>query len=104
MKAPIQSHRSGLTLLEVLVSLAIFLTFLVGITQLLNMSTYHALEVQNLNRASQLLQSQMNRVICGDVSLTSQGETEADDDPEWTWSMDCEAEGTPNLWRVTIKV
>jgi Tfp pilus assembly protein PilV len=97
-------RRSGLTLLEVLISTLIFFTFLAGMTQLLNMAMFHALEVQNVNQASQLLQSQMNRVICGELSLSSQGESTIDDFPNWTWSMNCEAEGTPNLWHVTITV
>jgi general secretion pathway protein I len=97
-------RRSGLTLLEVLVSLAVFLTFLTAITQLLNICTSLALEVQNVNQASQLLQSQMNRVLCGEIPLSSQGETSVDGDADWTWSMQCDAEGTPNLWNVTITV
>src|SRR5262245_14727536 len=98
------ARRPALTLLEVLLSTAILLIFLTAISQLLDLCTRHALQVQELNQASQLLQSQMNRVICGEVPLSSQGETAVDGDSDWTWSMNCESESTPNLWHVTITV
>lgn len=105
MKRSSPNRRSGLTLLEVLVSLAIFLSFLAAVTQLLNIATMHALETQNVNRAAQLLQSQMNRVVSGEIPLSSQGETPFDDDKEFSWSMSCDQQSAaPNLWHVTITV
>lgn len=105
MKRSSRNRRSGLTLIEVVLAMFIFLMSLAAISQLLNIATMHALETQNVNRASQLLQSQMNRVISGEISLSSQGETPFDDDPEFSWSMSCDQQGAaPNLWHVTMTV
>ncbi len=106
MKRLSPTSRSGLTLLEVAVSLFIFVAFLASITQLLSICATNAIQTQNVNRAARLLQSQMNRVISGEVSLSSQGETPFDgDDQDFNWSMDCEQDGSaPNLWHVTVTV
>ena len=100
-----RSRRSGFSLLEVLTALAIFLFAVIGISQLLNVASDRVLETRYTNRAAQLLQSQMNRVIAGEVSLTSQGDTSFDEDPDWTWSIDAASDGSvANLWTVTITV
>lgn len=106
MKRHSPTLRSGLTLLEVAVSLFIFVAFLASITQLLNICAMNAVETQNVNRATRLLQSQMNRVVSGEISLSGQGETPFDgDDQDFSWSMDCEQDGSAqNLWHVTVTV
>lgn len=106
MRRSSPNRRAGLTLLEVVLSLFIFLMFLAGISQLLSICTMQAMETQNVNRATQLLQSQMNRVLSGELPMSSQGETPFEgDDKEFSWSMTCEEQGSaPNLWHVTLTV
>lgn len=96
--------RHGLSLLEVMLSLVIFLMALIGLGQLMTICTNQAIEIKHLNHASQLLQSKMNEVVAGVIPLTGQGDTSFDEDPDWSWSLECDAEGTPNLWRVTVTV
>jgi Tfp pilus assembly protein PilV len=96
--------RSGLSLLEVLLSLVIFLFALIGLGQLMNLCTEQAAQIQHLNRAGQLLQSKMNEVIAGVVPLSGQGDSEFDEDPDWVWSLECQGDNTPNLWTVTVTV
>jgi prepilin-type N-terminal cleavage/methylation domain-containing protein len=99
------SPRGGFSLLEVLVALTIFLFSLVALGHLLNISADMVQETRYTNRAAQLLQTQMNRVISGEVALSSQGESSFSEEPDWSWTIDAQADNTiPNLWTVTIKV
>jgi general secretion pathway protein I len=97
-------RRSGLTLIEVLLALAIFLMSLVALGQLMNLTSQMAIEIDQTNRANQLMQKQMNAVVSGYVPLTSQSDTSFDEDPNWYWSMDAQSDSTPNLWHVTVTV
>lgn len=99
------AQRGGFTLLEVLLALTIFLFALIALGHLLNVASNQVQEARYTNRAAQLCQSQMNRVIAGDVPLTGQGDVSFDEDPDWSWSIECQQESTiTNLWRVQIKV
>jgi general secretion pathway protein I len=99
-------NRSGLTLIEVLLALAIFLLSLVALGQLMNVTSEMAINVDRTNRANQLLQKQMNAVVCGYVPLSGQSDTAFDESEaaNWYWSVDAQADSTPNLWHVTVTV
>jgi len=90
--------------MEVLVALAIFVISVIALGQLMNISGEMASDAQYLNRANQLAQKQMNSVVSGVVPMTSQSETNFDEAPDWTWSLDAQADNTPNLWHVTVTV
>jgi type II secretion system protein I len=96
--------RSGLTLIEVLLALAIFLMSLVALGQLMNMTSEMALEIDHTNRANQLMQKQMNAVVAGYVPLSGQSDTPFDEDSNWYWSVDAQADSAPSLYHVTVTV
>ena len=96
--------RSGLSLLEVLLSLAIFLLSLVALGQLVAFGSDRARDVQYLSIASVKAQSKMNEVIAGAVSMTGVGDTAFDDDSDWSWSMTADSDNPPSLFRVTVTV
>jgi len=96
--------RSGLSLLEVLLSLAIFLLSLVALGQLVSFGSDRARDVQYLSIASVKAQSKLNEVVAGAVSMTGAGESTFDDDPDWSWAMTADADATPSLFRVTVTV
>jgi general secretion pathway protein I len=98
------NKRAGLSLLEVLLALAIFLFALVALGQLVTLGSDRARDVQWLSYASVKAQSKMNEVIAGAVSLTGVGDTTFDDDPDWSWSLTADADSTPGLYRVTVTV
>ena len=100
LKAP----RSGLSLLEVLVALAIFLIGLIGIGQLVTFSGDQALDVQQEGQAALLCQSKLAEVLAGVVPLESQTDVAFEEDPNWQWSVTAEAHTVANLWRVEVKV
>jgi general secretion pathway protein I len=98
------TRRGGLTLLEVLIALGIFLMSLVAISTLVTTSADQALEVQQRSRAAQLCQSKLAEVIAGVVPLSGQGDTPFDEDPAWSWALDAEQGDIAGLWKVTIHV
>lgn len=96
--------RRGLSLLEVLVALAIFLFSLVALSQLIDVGSANARDVRWLGRASALAQSRMAEVMAGSLPLTSQGDSACDEDPDWNWSMDAEPGAAPGLYSVHIVI
>jgi type II secretion system protein I len=98
------SRRSGLSLLEVLVALAIFLFSLAALGQLIDVGSDRARDVQWLGQASTIAQSRMAEVLAGSIALTSQPDTTCDEDADWSWSLDAEADAAPGLYRVKVTV
>jgi general secretion pathway protein I len=96
--------RSGLSLLEVLLSLAIFLLSLVALGQLVAFGSDRARDVQYLSIASVKAQSKMNEVIAGAVGMTGTGDAAFDDDSDWSWALTTETDSPPGLFRVTVTV
>jgi Tfp pilus assembly protein PilV len=98
--------RQGLSLLEVLLALAIFLFSLVAIGHLVTLAGDRAADIQLRARASQLCQSKLGEVAAGVVPLSQpQANVPFDEDPDWQWSMDAQQGSTiPNLWTVSIHV
>ena len=78
--------RRGLTLFEVVIALAIFMISVVGLTQLVNVGTENALNVQQQAEASQLCQSKLAEVIVGAETADS-GEVIQNG---WTWQWKVE--------------
>ena len=103
VRAP-QTVRSGLSLLEVLIALAIFLFSLIALSQLVDLGSDSARDIDWLNRASLIAQSRMAEVIAGSITLSSQSDSPCDEDSDFNWSMDAESDTAPGLWRVKITV
>lgn len=102
--SPGRLPRHGLSLLEVLVALAIFLFSIVALHQALNIGTNNAIDTQQLQQASQLAQSKIAEVYAGVVPLSSTPDTPFDEDPDYTWSIDAQQSTLTNLWNVTLTV
>src|SRR5690349_9025959 len=98
------TRRGGLTLLEVLIALGIFLMSFLAISTLVTASADQALEIQQQSRAAQLCQSKLAEVIAGVVPLSGQGDTPFDEDPNWSWSLDADQGDIAGLWKVTVRV
>lgn len=103
--AALSPRRRGLSLLEVLVALAIFLFALVGLSQIATISTNRAIELKQRSEASQLAQSKMAEVLGGAVGLTSTSEAPIDEEPDFNWALSVEQHATvPGLWVATVTV
>jgi prepilin-type N-terminal cleavage/methylation domain-containing protein len=98
------TRRRGLSLLEVLVALAIFLLSFVAIGKLVTLATDRAVDVQWQSEATRLAQSKLNEVICGAAPLQAASGT-FEEDSEWEWSIDAEQDSdVPGLWIVSVTV
>jgi Tfp pilus assembly protein PilV len=98
------SRRAGLSLMEVLIALVIFLSSLIVIGRLIIMGGERALEVKLESYATQLCQSKLAEVSAGAIPLSGQGEMPFDEDPNWVWSLEAEEADAPGLWRINIRV
>ena len=100
-----ERNRSGLTLLEVLISLAIFLGALTAISQLISIGSRAALQAQMRTQAIIKCQSKLSEVLAGvqpmeSVSLVA---FENDDD-NWKWSLNVEPGDYENLLKLLVTV
>lgn len=97
-------NRRGISLLEVLLSLAIFLMSLASIAQLVDIGTDRASDTILQNTGTRLAQSVMAEVEAGVIDTASGGTGVFDDEPEWNWQVTPEASSVPNLYTVTVRV
>jgi general secretion pathway protein I len=98
------SKRTGLTLIEVLVALAIFLLCLGAITRLVTFAGQRALDARRTDEAGRLARSKFAEVYAGVVPLSSADDTPFDEDPDYTWSMTADSASLSGLWVVTVTV
>jgi general secretion pathway protein I len=104
MLVPAPARRSGLSLLEVLVSLTIFLFSLIVIGQLITMAGDRALDVQEQTQAALLCETKLAEVATGILPMTAQPESEIDDAPGWSWALDVETTDSTMLQKVNVRV
>ena len=97
-------RRAGLSLIEVLLALAIFLMSLVVIARLVDIGTDRELEGRFQTRGARLAQSKMAEIESGAIDLTATGGTFDGDDSEWSWTAEATQQSAPNLYLVKVTV
>lgn len=102
----IARKRSGLTLMEVLVSLAIFLLSLGAIGQLISVGSDYALAAQFKQEGTFLCYSKLAELEAGAEPLQNQNGAAFQNDPNWTWSCTCQSmqQQPPMLMQVQVTV
>jgi general secretion pathway protein I len=97
-------HRHGLTLLEVLVSTAIFVGSLVGIMQILN--TGHKSQIESILDAEAVLRCEtvMGEILAGVHPMNSTDEQTFDDNANWVWAATVTDQGSTSLLVVEVEV
>lgn len=98
--------RSGLTLLEVIVAMAIFLISVIAILQLVLLGGERAMDVRLQTRTSMRCQAKLAEVMAGFTPLSSGGgytNFDEDFDKDLQWRMEA-TESVPGLWDVKIWV
>jgi general secretion pathway protein I len=96
--------RPGLTLIEVLVALAIFLLSLTAISRLVTFAGQRALDARRTEEAARLARSKFSEVFAGVVPLQSSDDTPFDEDPDYSWSLTADSASLSDLWVVSVTV
>jgi general secretion pathway protein I len=99
-----RSRRPGLSLLEVLIAMTIFLLSLAALVHLVSMANASAYEAKHRSVAAHLARSKMAEVRIGALPLESVGETPLEDDPDFQWQMDVAGAPADGLHLVHIRV
>lgn len=98
------SYRRGLSLLEVLISLAIFLAALAALSQIGNQGMQVSTEVQWESEAVLRAEGQMNSVLAGVLPMQAASGAFADN-PKWQWNLAVTAGDLhPDLLRLDMQV
>lgn len=98
------NRRPGLSLLEVLLALAIFLMSLVAVGGLIDFGSDRGEAASMQAAGTRLAQSKLAEVEAGAIDLAAGGEGTFDDEPDWHWSVDSTAGQWPNVYSVTVRV
>lgn len=106
----VRSHshvrRSGVSLLEVLIALAIFLLCFAAIGRLVDVGAENALSARFQNTGTRLAVSKMHEVEIGAIPVSSggSGDFSADGDDGWQWTVSSTATDIANVYAVTVTV
>lgn len=99
------SSRRGLSILEVLISLMIFLLAYGALHQLMSNASQQARMIHYRSQAARLAQSLLNEVVAGSIPLTaSVNDAPVPDDPEYLYTMISEGSVLEGLYTVRVKV
>lgn len=113
MRVPSRSaaRRPGMSLLEVLVALAIFIMTLAALGQLVQVGMEQADDADNQTVTARLALSKMGEVeaglidvATGDAGQFDEQETLADGAARWKWEVLGTATAVPNVYEVTVTV
>jgi len=96
--------RPGITLLEVIVSLAIFMFSIVALGHLVNVATDRAMQAQLKQQAGFMCQSKLAEIAAGAESMSSQADTAFPENADWQWSSECSEANIAGLWKVKVRV
>lgn len=99
-----QQFRVGITLLEVLIALAIFLGAFTIISQIMRTGTQAANQGQQQNEIVLRAKSLLNEVLAGSVELQSVQESPFDDTDAYVWSLSVSDGPIPDLFLVEVTV
>ena len=96
--------RAGLSLLEVLVALAIFLMSLAAIASLVDFGAERAQAAAMTTLGTRLAQSKLAEVEAGLIPPTASESGAFDDEPEWSYTLEPGAALAANTYPVTVTV
>ena len=100
----IHDERAGLSLFEVLLSLAIFLGALAAISQLISNGTEGALRARLESEAILRCESKVAEIVAGAEAFSTVSQASFADDPNWSWSATLNPQSATDLYELDVKV
>lgn len=97
-------NRNGLSLLEVILSIAILGGSMVMIGNLYHLGYRSALQTQIRNDANIHASAAMAELVAGVIPIESTGDTEISGSPGWYYSVDIQSSLQPGLFMATVIV
>jgi len=94
----------GISLLEIVIALAIFLAATTVIGQLIATGSQAAVGAQLKAEAARRCETVMSEAIAGVVPLESTGDVAFEDDPYWTWSITVSDAPVTDLVQIEARV
>ncbi len=98
------NRRKGMSLLEVIIAMAVFLMSITGLVLLMGVASDSALEAQMRSQAMSICQSQLAKAASGSVPLSGQAMSTSEDDDAYQMSMDVDSGSFNGLHNVTVTV
>ena len=99
-----RSSRSGLTLLEIVLALAIFFGSLAALSQLAWNGTRAAVQARLQTQATIRCEAKLNEVLAGAEAMQSVSSAPFPDNPSWTWSQQVTSSSHPELVQIDLTV
>jgi general secretion pathway protein I len=96
--------RAGLSLLEVLVAMTIFLIALGAIAGLVDFGAERSLAATMTTLGTRLAQGKLAEIEAGLTAPNSSEQGNFEDEPEWSYSLEPGAQLAPNTYPVTVRV
>jgi Tfp pilus assembly protein PilV len=96
--------RRGLSLLEVILSVAILGGSMAVIGNLYHLGYRSGLKAQLLNDANMIAGATMAELVVGAIALESTGDSEVPTSPQWFYSVDIQDSMQPGLFLATVTV
>jgi general secretion pathway protein I len=96
--------RSGLSLLEVLVAMTIFLMSVVAIASLVDFGADRSMAASMTTLGTRLAQSKLAEIEAGLIAPNSSENGTFEDEPDWNYSLEPGAELAASTYPVTIRV
>ena len=103
-KSRASRHRSGFSLLEVMLATSILLACLIVLGQLAAVGRRHARDAEQLTAAQMLCRSRLNEILAGAAALESQPAEELAELPGWSGRVQVEPLSRHGLSSVTVTV
>lgn len=104
-QVPGAARRPGLTLLEMLVSMAIFLIALVALSRLIEIGSNLSRDANYQTEALRLAQSKLHEVMVGIEPLESQADLQFPENGDFYYSITCTNDpDVDDLWDVQVTV
>jgi hypothetical protein len=96
--------RAGVSLLEVVLAMGIFIGAVAALNQISNNGARAAIESRLMTKAILRCETKLGEVVAAIEPLVDVGETAFEDDPNWTWSLATSDGPHADVLTVTVTV